>query len=235
LIEIADKLSGKLKQYALPFKILLADGGFGSGENYAYLEAAKIEGFISLPGSYHPLREGFNYDPERDVYVCRNGKFLYNHGIRMEKGFANHYYHARIKECGVCPFKKECCGTKRRQSLTFSVYRNYHQRMQERIESKEGKKMKRRRMATVEAVFGSLLNYYGMKRANMKGKQAAQKMMLNLLRVCIGFGPLVPTICTNCSLIYIIQKIRVKAFLFSNYLSFILSSFALCNTHGPLP
>ncbi len=30
----------------------------------------------------------------------------------------------------------------------------------------------------VEPVFGSLLNYYGMKRANTKGKQAAHKMML---------------------------------------------------------
>ncbi|MDO1451446.1 transposase [Rhodocytophaga aerolata] len=177
-MEIAEKLSAKLKQYDLPIKILLADRGFGSGENYAYLEAANIEGFISLPGSYHPLREGFNYDPERDVYVCRNGKFLYNHGIRMEKGFATHYYHARVKDCSICPFKKACCGNKRRQSLTFSAYRHYHQRMKERIESKEGKSMKRRRMATVEPVFGSLLNYYGMKRANTKGKQAAHKMML---------------------------------------------------------
>ncbi|MDO1451665.1 transposase [Rhodocytophaga aerolata] len=50
--------------------------------------------------------------------------------------------------------------------------------MQERVESREGKSMKRRRMATVEPVFGSLLNYYGMKRANAKGKQAAHKMML---------------------------------------------------------
>jgi len=96
----------------------------------------------------------------------------------MDKGFANHYYHARVKDCGECAFKKECCGNKRRQSLTFSVYRPYHQRMQERVESKEGKSMKRRRMATVEPVFGSLLNYYGMKRVNARGKQAAHKMML---------------------------------------------------------
>src|ERR671921_166461 len=79
---------------------------------------------------------------------------------------------------GMCPFKKQCCGNKRRQSLIFSVYRRYHQRMQERVESNEGKSMKRRRMATVEPVFGSLLNYYGMKRANAKGKQAAHKIML---------------------------------------------------------
>lgn len=51
-------------------------------------------------------------------------------------------------------------------------------RMLERVESKEGKKMIGRRMATVEPVFGSLLNYYGMKRSNAKGKGAAHKMML---------------------------------------------------------
>jgi hypothetical protein len=50
--------------------------------------------------------------------------------------------------------------------------------MQERVESKEGKKMIGRRMSTVEPVFGSLLNYYGMKRSNAKGKQAAHKFML---------------------------------------------------------
>jgi hypothetical protein len=54
--------------------------------------------------------------------------------------------------------------------------------MQERVESKEGKSMKRPRMATVEPVFGSLLNFYGMKRANVKAKEAAHKMML--MAVC---------------------------------------------------
>ena len=98
LVPIVDKVSSKLKQYGLPLQYLLADGGFGSGENYYSLETRHIRGFISLPGSYHPLREGFNYDPEGDVYVCRNGKFLYNHGIRLEKGFANHYYHAKIMD-----------------------------------------------------------------------------------------------------------------------------------------
>jgi hypothetical protein len=142
-------------------------------------------------------REGFQYDPTQNAYICGNEKLLYYHGIRIENGFANHYYHARVKDCRVCPLKQECCGNKRRQSLTFSVYRHYHQRMQERVESNEGKKMIGRRMSTVEPVFGSLLNYYGMKRVNAKGKQAAHKFMLNLLRVCIGFGLPVRIICKN--------------------------------------
>jgi hypothetical protein len=153
------------------------------------LEARHIKAYISLPGSYHAIREGFQYDPTQNAYICRNEKLLYYHGIKMDKGFANHYYHAKVKDCSVCALKQECCGNKRRQSLTFSVYRHYHQRMQERVESKEGKKMKGRRMATVEPVFGSLLNYYGMKRVNAKGKEAAHKFMLNLLRTDVLCHP----------------------------------------------
>jgi transposase len=193
LMTIVDKLSAKLKRYELPFQYLLADGGFGSGENYAFLEANKLKGFISLPGSYHPIREGFQYDATQNAYICGNKKLLYYHGIKMANGFANHYYHARVKECGLCPLKKQCCGNKRRQTLSFSVYHKYHQRMQERVESKEGKRMKGQRMATVEPVFGSLLNYYGMKRNNAKGKQAAHKFMLmaatayNLQKLLLSF------------------------------------------------
>ena len=159
---------------------------------------------------------------------------LYYHGIKMDKGFANHYYHARVKDCKECPLKKECCGNKRRQTLTFSVYRHYHQRMQERVESKEGKRMKGQRMATVEPVFGSLLNYYGMKRSNAKGKQAAHKFMLDLLRVCIGSGLLPLTTCRNCSLALLILKPMFKSLLKSKSVPFNLFSFKLCNTQGEL-
>jgi hypothetical protein len=117
--------------------------------------------------------------------------------------------------CKACPLKKECCGNKRRQSLTFSVYRHYHKQMQERVESKEGKRMKGQRMATVEPVFGSLLNYYGMKRSNAKGKQAAHKFMLNLLRVCIGFGPLPLTTYKNCSFAFLTLNPMLKFLLYS--------------------
>jgi hypothetical protein len=38
--------------------------------------------------------------------------------------------------------------------------------------------MKKRRQATVEPVFGSLLNYLGMRRARARGKSGAHKIML---------------------------------------------------------
>ncbi len=53
-------------------------------------------------------------------------------------------------------------------------------------------------MATVEPVFGSLLNYYGMKRANARGRQSAHKQMLmaacayNLQKLLKGLKHLKP-------------------------------------------
>jgi hypothetical protein len=50
--------------------------------------------------------------------------------------------------------------------------------MQQRLESREGRKLKKRRQSTVEPVFGSLLNYLGMRRARARGKTGAHKIML---------------------------------------------------------
>jgi hypothetical protein len=178
LLPIVEKVATRLKAYNLFIKNILADGGFGSGINYAMLEAYQLMAYIPLQGSYHLVREGFTYDAIKDVYVCRQGKELIKQGIKIEKGFANAIYLAKQSECRVCPFKNVCCGNRGRKKLVVTAYRNHYQRMQQRLESRQGKRMKKRRMATVEPVFGSLLNYFGMKRANARGKQSAHKLMI---------------------------------------------------------
>jgi hypothetical protein len=47
-----------------------------------------------------------------------------------------------------------------------------------RLDSRQGKPMKKLRSSTVEPVFGSLLNYFGLRRSNAPGKMAAHKKML---------------------------------------------------------
>jgi hypothetical protein len=191
---IVDKLSAKLKQLGLPMKRVVADGGFASGLNYARLESARIKAFVTLPGSYRPLREGFTYDQQQDHYTCQQGKTLHFHAIRMETGYPNRYYFAQISDCKACPVKQACCGNKKRQVLTITAYQPFYERMQQRLESQEGKRMKKRRQSTVEPVFGSLLNYFGLKRAPARGKDAAHKIMLaaatayNLQKLAVSIG-----------------------------------------------
>ena len=50
--------------------------------------------------------------------------------------------------------------------------------MQQRVDSKKGKRMKLLRSSTVEPVLGSLINYTGLKRINAKGLKQANKCML---------------------------------------------------------
>jgi hypothetical protein len=84
----------------------------------------------------------------------------------------------QVSDCKACPVKQACCGNKKRQVLTVTAYQPFYERMQQRLESQQGKRMKKRRQSTVEPVFGSLLNYFGMKRAPARGKIAAHKIML---------------------------------------------------------
>ena len=50
--------------------------------------------------------------------------------------------------------------------------------MKKRLKSKKGKESYALRMHTVEPVFGSLQQYYGLKHINVRGKEGADKVML---------------------------------------------------------
>ena len=178
LLNIVTKTKQKLKELDRKVQRVLADGGFSSGSNYAMLEANHIEGYINLYGQYTKEREGFTYEAQRDVYRCTQGKELKNKGIKAAKGYFNYYYWARTQDCRQCPVKQDCCRSANRKVLTFTAFRNHFDRMEKRLESSLGRRMKRLRMSTVEPVFGSLLNYFGLRRINAKGKKAAHKCMV---------------------------------------------------------
>jgi hypothetical protein len=48
----------------------------------------------------------------------------------------------------------------------------------ERQQSRKGKRMKRLRQSTVEPVFGSLIQHYGLRQIGVRGKAGANKVML---------------------------------------------------------
>jgi transposase len=178
LLTLVDRAATRLRTLGLPLRSVLADAGFGSGNNYAGLESRNIEGFVSLFGQYTPIREPFTYDPKEDVYRCSYGAVLKNHGLRMMGGYGNYYYFSKVSECKDCPIKVKCCGKKQRKRLLFTMYRNHYERMQKRLNSARGRRMKKLRSSTVEPVFGSLLNYFGLRRSNARGQSAAHKRML---------------------------------------------------------
>jgi hypothetical protein len=178
LLDLVSKIGHTLKGQGLLLQSVLADSGFSSGGNYAALEEKGILGYISISGVYKPDRGLFTYQPIQDAYVCSQGKVLPRVGLRMEQGSPKYYYYSKTSDCGQCPLKAACCGKRRYKQLSVTAFRSYYQHMQARLESPQGQGMKRRRSSTVEPVFGSLLNYYGMRRVNTRGREAAHKIML---------------------------------------------------------
>jgi hypothetical protein len=62
--------------------------------------------------------------------------------------------------------------------VQHSIYKAELERAKERAQTVKAKVMKRKRSSTVEPVWGTLINFTGMKRLNARGLKAANKMLL---------------------------------------------------------
>ena len=181
--EILKHVIGNMSENNIQVKEVLADTGYSSGDAIRALIGHDIEGYIPTPGTIKLSREneGFTYDAENDRYTCEKGIHLpfkriesaYNNPTILKK-----IYESNISDCKNCPLKNTCANAKGFKKLIDSMDKHLYEYMQQRIESVKGKRMKRLRSSTVEPVFGSLINYTGLKRLNTKGLKQANKCML---------------------------------------------------------
>lgn len=180
LQDIATRLKIRLHQHGLIWRNCVADTGYSSGENYSFLEQAGLESYIPPHGTYKGGPEGFNYNEQQDCYSCPQG-----HLVTCKKVFNDYKTGTKKKEyrmssriCKTCPIKEQCLG-KTAQEKTFSVtyYREYYERNNKRVNSKQGRYMKSKRQSTVEPVFGTLTQFMGLRKINTIGITQANKVM----------------------------------------------------------
>jgi len=62
--------------------------------------------------------------------------------------------------------------------IRVTYYKPEYERAIERIQSKQGKYMKKKRQSTVEPVFGTLTQFMGLRKVNTRGIRQANKIML---------------------------------------------------------
>ena len=177
---ITEKLRWRLKTMGLNWHYLVADTGYSSGENYAYLEGRGIESYIPPHGTYKGGPEGFKYIRDGDYWQCPQGKHVKFHKVQIEKknNIKKRRYFTRRADCRDCSVRAKCIGKSHEKRIDITYYRDEYERAIKRIKSNKGKYMKSKRQSTVEPVFGSLINYYGMRKVNTKGIGQANKIML---------------------------------------------------------
>lgn len=180
LPDIVDRVSQRLWRSGFRLENVLADTGYSSGENYAYLEAKGITSYIPPHGTYKGGPEGFTYVKEHDHYTCPAGEIIpfkkvfndYRTGTRKKE------YRISSKHCSGCRFRESCLGkTAKEKKFSVTYYREYYERNNTRLATEKGKRMKSKRQSTVEPVFGTLTQFMGMRKINTIGLQQANKVM----------------------------------------------------------
>ena len=180
LQDISNRLQQRLWKQGLYWENLVADTGYSSGENYAFLEAKGITSFIPPHGTYKGGPDHFMYVKDSDHYLCPQGKI-----IPFKKVFLDYRTKTKKKEyrgsskiCKDCPLKATCLGkSAKEKKFSVTYYREAYERNIARVKSKKGRTMKAKRQSTVEPVFGTLKEYMGLRKINTIGIRQANKVM----------------------------------------------------------
>jgi transposase len=147
---------------------LIADAGYGSEENYEYLENNDVEAFVkyqyfhkeqSKKWKDDPYRtENLPYDANDDSYSCPMGQKMNftQEKVRVsDNGFTqtNRLYQAQ--DCKGCPVREACNKSKGNKRIEINPRLNHYKSIiRERLTSERGIKYRSQRPVDVEAVFG---------------------------------------------------------------------------------
>jgi len=182
--ETTEKIVGQtvknLQERDIKIEEVLADTNYSSGDSYRYLETQNITAYIPVHGSHLPKREGFIYNKEKDHYVCTKGNILSYKKIR-ERKYDNRLtkvYRADFSACQNCSQKEQCCKTSKYKEIEESIAKPYYDAAYQRMNTIKGKQKMRLRRTTVEPVWGTLLDYRGMRKVYTKGNKLAHKQLL---------------------------------------------------------
>jgi hypothetical protein len=179
LPQLTERLHQRLLTHGLPLLDLVADTNYSNGVNYALLEGRGITPWIPVFGKYKPDIDGFTYDAPADCFTCPAGKQLPFKGYEKNlDGSLLKLYRASTRDCRLCPRKATCAPKSNKRTITHTAYDPQYRRAFLRQQSRQGQRQRLLRQSTVEPVFGSLLQHYGLRRVSTRGRASAHKTML---------------------------------------------------------
>jgi hypothetical protein len=162
-LERLHTLVGRLPQ------TLGADAGYGSEENFAYVEKQgrtalikwnpyRLEGTRKWPRQVKRA-ENWTYDDTRDEWICAAGRRLTFQGLkpaRSDNGYRATLRVYQAHDCPTCPLKAECTTAEYRRIQISPLLRRYQQDVRERLKVPEVMAIVKRRGVEGESVWGHI-------------------------------------------------------------------------------
>jgi transposase len=176
-------LKRQKKRLGVPPKAVIADAGYGSEENYVYLENQKSVAVIKY-NTYHKEKnakwqadttksENWEYNKKEKYYICPNGRKLRYKKTEKRKNDSGYTITVGIYECDSCKYcriKKQCTKAKGNRTVTRNERLLRLKRKAKGIlEDEHYKELRKQRSVEVETVFGQIKGNQGYRRFLLRG------------------------------------------------------------------
>lgn len=165
-------------------EVIVADAGYGSEENYQYIEDRKIEGYVKynyFDRDQKKTRKDNNpfsaeklyYNQEKDCYYCPMGQKMSRVGQKQrvtENNYIRRITQYKAVNCTGCPIRSVCHKSQTERIISISHKGNQlKQRAREKLESDIGIRYRKKRPVEVEPIFGNIKQNKKFKRFLLRG------------------------------------------------------------------
>ncbi len=169
---------------------ITADAGYGSEENYDYLEQKELTAFVKYntfdkeqdkryQQKHKPFsKDNLYYNQHEDYYICPMGQKMEktHESIKTtEAGYYQSLSHYQTKNCNGCPVRGQCHKAKGNRIIERNHNLERHKEQTRKLLlSEQGKEKRKQRTADVEPVFAQLKHNHGFRRFSLRGLEKVE-------------------------------------------------------------
>lgn len=165
---------------------ITADAGYGSEENFQYLEDNMIDGYVKYAGfdkqqsANHYKKNPFasqylHYNKQKDCCFCPMGQTMNCIGSYQRQsstGFEQTIKRYQAQNCNGCPLRSVCHNSKYNRIIEVNHNLNRHKAIaKEKLNTEEGVEKRKQRCCDVEPVFGNIKTNHKFNRFMLRGKR----------------------------------------------------------------
>jgi len=181
---LIDHVNNHIKQTKSKPVNITADAGYGSEQNYQWLEDKRITAYVKhnqfdrlqnkkiaekKPYAYEKLA----YDQDKDQFICPKGKPMVNKGSSTRistAGYPQQYTRYEVGSCNWCPIRKACHGQKGNRiiEVNHNLLR-LKKKADKRLKTQKGIQKRKQRCFDTEPVFADIKHNHQFKRFMLRG------------------------------------------------------------------
>lgn len=164
-------------------KRISADAGYGSEENYDYMQAQGMENYVKYPGFYQEQLkkvktdpfwvENLYYNAQEDYLVCPMGQHLtyrYTTKVTSKNGYLSSVRVYQAQRCTGCPLRGACHSAQTDRIVKINPNLQHHKEIaRQNLWSLQGIRLRQKRCIEPEPVFGQVKWNRGFKRFLLRG------------------------------------------------------------------